>query len=302
MTGDSAAGRAVSAPVLVAVDDSEVALRAVAWAAAEAALHRCPLHILTSFGVAPRPGLNTVLAENERAWLRGDGMRLLARAVAAARRAVPDTDVAVTTELTFDLITPTLIDRSAQVRMIVVGNHGRGAIGRAVLGSVSTAVSRHARCPVAVVHLSPPDPVSAEGPVLVGVDGTLDSAPALAVAFDEASRRKVGLVALHAWSGGSESDAPVVSWDDVRSAESAALTETVAGWRERYPDVDVEPVVVCDSPVRSLLERSARAQLLVVGSRGRGGFAGMVLGSTSTALLHVAECTVIVARGQERTR
>ncbi|MGV9673834.1 universal stress protein [Nocardia sp. NPDC003482] len=296
MTDDYLAGRA-GFPILVAVDGSEIALRAVVWAAVAAALHRRDLHILTSYGVAPGEGLDSVVAASERDWLRADGERLLAEAEAVARNAVPHSEIAITTELTFDLITPTLIDRSPRQRMIVVGNRGRGAIRRAVLGSVSTAISRHARCPIAVVHGdSATGPEWAHKPVLVGVDGTENSVPAIAIAFDEASRRKVGLIALHTWSDTSGYDLPVAGWEGIRDTEHTLLAESLAGWRERYPDVPVERVVRCDSPARSLLERSTAAQLVVVGSRGRGGFAGMTLGSTSTALLHLAECPVIVAR------
>ncbi len=287
----------VSGPILAAVDGSRIALQAVRWAAVEASLQGCALHILTSFGVAPGEGLNAVVAANERQWLRQDGERVLAEAESIARHAAPDVAGDITTELTFDLIIPSLIERSRQVRMIVVGNQGRGAISRAVLGSVSTAISRHAHCPVAVVHGDAAiGPERSHLPVLVGVDGTINSAHAVEVAFDEASRRKVGVVALHTWSDTSGYDLPVVGWEGIREGEAALLAESLAGWGERYPEVPVERVVLCDKPVRSLLERSEQAQLVVVGSRGRGGFASMVLGSTSTALLHLAECPVIVAR------
>ncbi|MCM6772414.1 universal stress protein [Nocardia sp. CDC159] len=287
----------INPPILVGVDGSAVSLRAAAWAATEAALHHCPLHILTSFGVAPGDGLQAVVAEGEKQWLRADGERMLAEAASIARHTVSDIEVPITTELTFYLATPTLIDRSARLRMIVVGNNGRGAIRRAILGSVSTALSRHAHCPVAVIHDDrPADPGWAERPVLVGVDGTANSALAVEIAFDEASRRKVGLIALHTWSDISGYDLPVSGWEGIREHEDTVLAEGLAGWSERYPDVAVERIVMCDSPVRSLLDHSRLAQMVVVGSRGRGGFASMVLGSTSTALLHLAECPVIVAR------
>ncbi|WP_024805863.1 universal stress protein [Nocardia sp. BMG51109] len=287
---------ATRATIVVGADGSEVALQAVVWAAVEAASYRCALHIITSFGVVPKPGLGAILSASEQQWLREDGERILAEAASIARHAVPGTEVVITTELTFDMIIPTLLERSMQARMIVVGSRGRGAIRRTLLGSVSTATSRHARCPVAVVHGDAAiDAGRAGKPVVVGVDGTANSVPAIEIAFDEASQRKAGLVAVHAWSDMSGYDLPVVGWEGIRETEQVLLAESLAGWFERYPDVAIERVVVCDSPTRALLARSEDAQLLIVGSHGRGGLPGMVLGSTSTALLHLAHCPTIVA-------
>lgn len=286
--------------IVAAVDGSAISYRAVEWAAVDAELHGCALHIITSYAVPTGYGLGAGLGSSEMDWLRGDGERVLNEAARFARAAVPGNTVAITTELTFDLIIPTLLARSRTARMVVVGNRGRGAIRRAVLGSVSTALTRHAHCPVAVVHGdSETDAISAGKPVVVGIDGTENSVPAIEIAFGEASRRKVGLVAVHAWSDISGYDMPVPGWDTTRETQELALAESMAGWSERYPEVAVERIVVCNSPVRSLLEQSEGAQLLVVGSHGRGGFAGMVLGSTSTALLHSAECPVIVVRERD---
>ncbi|WP_280368586.1 universal stress protein [Nocardia wallacei] len=299
MTGPDSA-----ATIVVGADGSEIALQAVVWAAVEAALHRCALHIITSYGVAPHPGLTAMLAASEQQWLRADGERVLAEAASVARHATPDAEVAITTELTFDMIIPTLLERSARARMVVVGSRGRGALGRMLLGSVSTAITRHAHCPVAVVHGDAVADAGSSGkPVVVGVDGTACSVPAVEAAFAEASRRKMGLVAVHAWSDMSGYDLPVVGWDGIRETEQVLLAESLAGWAEQFPDVPVERVVVCDSPVRALLARAEDAQLLVVGSHGRGGFPGMVLGSTSTALLHLAQCpTIVVPTSVNRTQ
>ncbi|MBV7705568.1 universal stress protein [Nocardia nova] len=286
--------------IVVGADGSEIALQAVVWAAVEAALQHCALHIVTSYGVAPNPGLTAVLAAAEQQWLRADGERVLAEAAAVARHATPDATPAISTELSFDMIIPTLLEHSARARMVVVGSHGRGAIGRMVLGSVSTALSRHAHCPVAVVHGDPAaDAGWARKPVVVGVDGTANSVPAVELAFAEASRRGAGLVAVHAWSDRSGYDLPVVGWEAIRETERVVLAERLAGWAERFPEVSVERVVMCDSPVRALLAHCEDAQLLVVGTHGRGGFPGLVLGSTSTALLHLAHCPTIVVRGGE---
>jgi nucleotide-binding universal stress UspA family protein len=119
---------------------------------------------------------------------------------------------------------------------------------------------------------------------------------ATAIAFDEASRRHVGLVALHAWSDADASEWPGVDWPATQSMAEQVLSERLAGWQERYPEVDVRRIVVCDKPARQLIQHSEEAQLTVVGGRGRGGFAGMQVGSVSDAVAQLARMPVIVAR------
>ncbi|MEV0293780.1 universal stress protein [Nocardia sp. NPDC050710] len=297
MADSTAPSAPLDAPIVAAVDGSSSSYHAVAWAAVDAALHRCRLHLITSVAIPTGFGRGITLPDAEIEWLRTDGERVVTEATRVARQAAPDDDLEISTEVTFDFIIPTLLARSEQARLVAVGSRGLGAFQRGLLGSVSTAVPRHAHCPVAVIHsLSAIDAVSASKPVLVGIDGSDNSVPATEVAFEEASRRKVGLVALHAWSDTSTIELPVAGWDGVRESEQAVLAESLAGWSERYPDVPARRIVVSDRPVRALYDESANAQLLVVGSHGRGGFAGMVLGSTSNALLHSVECPMIVVR------
>ncbi|WP_290048166.1 universal stress protein [Nocardia nova] len=122
--------------------------------------------------------------------------------------------------------------------------------------------------------------------------------PALEWAFEEAARRKVGVTALHAWSDVPIAmQVPMMGWDDtIRESEHAALAESIAGYSERYPDVPVHRILVPDNPVRALVDESDNSQLVVVGSHGRGGFTGMLLGSTSNAVLHSVECPLVIVR------
>ncbi|MGB9308323.1 MAG: universal stress protein, partial [Mycobacterium sp.] len=106
----------------------------------------------------------------------------------------------------------------------------------------------------------------------------------------------VDLVALHAWSDVSMSEVPGLDFATMERQAQEALAEWLARWQERYPDVTVRRVVVCDQPARQLVEHSESAQLVVIGSNGRGGFAGMLQGSVSTAVTHAAQTVVIVAR------
>ena len=202
----------------------------------------------------------------------------------------------VETEMYYSATVPTLVDMSKEAEMVVVGSRGHGAFG-SLLGSVSAGLVQHAHCPVAVIHDEDPlMPHPAQAPVLVGIDGSPTSELATAIAFDEASRRQVDLIALHAWSDADLFDFPGMDWPTMKSSEDEVLAERLAGWQERYPDVNVHRHVVCDRPARQLIEQSEAAQLVVVGSHGRGGFAGMLLGSVSAAVVQSARMPVIVAR------
>lgn len=136
----------------------------------------------------------------------------------------------------------------------------------------------------------------AAAPVLVGIDGSPVSEAATAVAFEEASLRRVDLIALHVWSDFALFDVPENELAAVHRRADETLSERLAGWQERYPDVHVRPVVALNRPVHQLLERSEAAQLTVVGSHGRGGFAGMLLGSVSLAVAESARMPVLVVR------
>jgi nucleotide-binding universal stress UspA family protein len=184
---------------------------------------------------------------------------------------------------------------------VVVGSRGLGGYAGLVVGSIAVAVATHGHCPVVVVRgADPQSEPRQEGPVVVGVDGSATSRTAARFAFQAAALRNAPLVAVHAWS-----DLPVTTvwelttdWRTVQAQESAALDQWLADGRALCPDVHVEHVVVRDGPARLLLEHARDAQLVVVGSRGRGGFRGLLLGSTSQALIHHATCPVAVVPPQ----
>jgi nucleotide-binding universal stress UspA family protein len=196
---------------------------------------------------------------------------------------------------------PALVELSKDADLVVVGRLGTGTLRGRHLGSVSSGLVYHAQCPVAVI----PDDVqfnadAARAPVLVGIDGSAKSELATAIAFDEASRRKVRLKALHAWSDVGVFDSvvsfPGPGWKALRAMQDEMLAERLAGWGEPYPDVPVHRLIVRDDPAPQLVDCSESAQLVVVGSHGRGGFAGMLLGSVSAAVVLLAHAPVIVAR------
>jgi nucleotide-binding universal stress UspA family protein len=220
-----------------------------------------------------------------------DAMRIVGDAAPTLR---PET---VSSEVMLSAPVPTLVDLSKEAQLVVVGCRGLGALRRGLLGSVSTGLVHHARCPVAVIHDEVPSALKSERPpVLVGIDGSQASELATEIAFDEASRRGVDLIALHAWSDAEVSDVPSLEWSAREGAAQEILAERLAGWQERYPDVHIRRMLVWDQPARQLLDESESAQLVVVGSHGRGGFAGMLLGSVSSAVAQAARTPVIIAR------
>jgi nucleotide-binding universal stress UspA family protein len=283
--------------IVVGVDGSPASRVAVDWAARDAAMRNVPLTLVHVANGVVAPLSQTPLPTGFGKWQQQRGRQFIDDAIRVAAEATIETGpVQVKTEMYYSATIPTLVDLSKEAEIVVVGSRGQGAFG-SLLGSVSAGLVHHAHCPVAVIHDEDPlMPHPAQAPVLVGIDGSPASELATAIAFDEASRRQVDLIALHAWSDAGVLDFPGMDWSTMKSSEDEVLAERLAGWQERFPDVTVHRLVVCDRPARQLVEHSEEAQLVVVGSHGRGGFAGMLLGSVSAAVVHSARMPVIVAR------
>jgi len=286
--------------IVVGVDGSEQAARAVDWAAAEAARRNLRLHLIS--GVDPLIGAyagGLPVPQEMYDQLDRYAHDQLAAATTAAHAV--DGELVVTQDRPRLPAIPALLDAAATARMVVLGASGHGGFTGMLAGSTALAVATHAECPVVVVRTRQDGSVPAEGPVVAGVDGSATSERALACAYEEAAWRGVPLEAVHAWSDADyvttlPAEYALMPQEPPEDEQQRVLAESLAGWQEKYPEVRVDRVVVKDRPRGQLLDRTARAQLVVVGSRGRGGFTGLLLGSTSQALIHHARCPVMIVR------
>ncbi|WP_297595574.1 universal stress protein [Mycobacterium sp.] len=282
--------------IVVAVDGSPASTAAARWAAGEAAMRNIPLTVMhavttptTTFPPVPYPESLVTNLEDE-------GKKAILHAIKVAEDAMSaDRKVSIDKKLVYSAPAPALLEASDTAEMIVMGSSGRGLLARGLLGSVSSTVVRHANCPVAVIR-DEELPDLRNAPVLLGTDGSPASELATEIAFDEASRRGVDLVAIHAWSDAAVSEVFDIEWPVVEGEAQRSLAESLAGWEERYPDVTVHRFIARDRAARHLIDKSETAQLVVVGSHGRGGLTRMLLGSVSNAVLHSVRIPIIVAR------
>ncbi len=294
--------------IVVGVDESVGSARAVDWAVAEAERRHGSLRLVHAVaGLANTPegavyGLvsldeNPQHSDEQAAMLVARAESLLDRVAADLRRAHPALDV--TTRLVRDNAAAALRQESEHAGLTVVGSRGAGRLTGVILGSVALTIASDNPAPVAVIHRH--DPIEPVGPVVVGVDGSATSQGAIALAFEAAASRHAELLAVHSWNDtvvdGEFPDFPLlVDPVAIEQEERALLSEQLAGWVDKYPDVPVQQHVVRSRPTPALLDASSTAQLVVVGSRGRAGFAGLLLGSSSHALIAHGRCPVIVVR------
>lgn len=293
------AGRAPSG-VVVGVDGSQESGAAVRWAAREAHLHGLPMILMYA---VRRPIVTWPLAPSDHVAIEGE-LQNAEDALKYARKAAlaivgPGQPLDIRTEIARSSAVAALVDASKDAHMVVVGSRGMGSMGRLLLGSVSSGLLHHARCPVTVVRSRMGELPDDGAPILLGVDGSPVSEAATALAFEEASRRGVDLVALHAWSDVGGLPLQGEEWRTRKQEAEEILAERLAGWQEQYPDVKVRRHVEFDEPARQLVDRSGTAQLVVVGSHGRGGFSGMLLGSVSSAVVQSVDVPVTVVRPRD---
>lgn len=281
--------------VVVAVDGSEHAERAITWGVDAALRERRPL-LLAHAVEEPNPygyASAVVDAGALSTAVREAGDELLGEAAERVRNDHPDLDVHTFCESgdARDL----LVDLSGRAHLLVVGSRGRGPVRSLLLGSVAAGVSRHAHCPVVVLRPNADD--AGGGGVLAGVDGTERSQPTLDFAFRAAAWRNVPLTVVYCfWEAGRATEDRVLVGDDEPGydEERAVVGGAVAGLRDTYPDVEVRTELARGLVDQVLVELAHGRDLLVVGSRSHGALAEAFLGSVATTMLEYAPCPVAV--------
>ncbi|NBE95920.1 universal stress protein [Nonomuraea sp. KC401] len=278
--------------VIVGVDGSVASRAAVEWAADDAFRMRVPLRIVHAVDPGPYPiGRYSNIGLPELLW--SEGRRILSEAEELVRERRPT--VEVTTRIVEGGPAVVLREQADDATEIVVGSRGLGGFAGALLGSVSTYVAGHVRCPVVVVR---GESRPARGEIVVGVDDTPEGEPALAYAFRQAELREATLRAVHAWQLPVHAYAPVIAYDmdEIRTAQHRVVRDRLAAFARSHPEVKIMEDTRSTHPVDALTDASGHADLLVVGSHGRGFLGSMLLGSVSRGVLHHARCPVAVVR------
>ncbi|KRE55420.1 universal stress protein [Phycicoccus sp. Soil748] len=286
--------RATTRPVVVGVDGRPHTRNALDWAIDEAVRRRCAIKLVHGRSVPVQgPHIEPLMAASDEV-----AKRVLHEAEQRIHSVSPSTPVSTATGIGSP--GALLVDASTGAGLVVVGARGRGTVSSAFLGSSSVDVAARAHCPVVVVRELPTTSSPASG-VVVGSDGSPLSTTAIGEAFDEAHARQAPPTVVHTWLlDYDDSNFPLVDAEALQDRmvrQASDLTaQAVADWSQKFPDVDVRVRVLNAHPVEALAELSREAELVVVGSRGRGGFRGLLLGSVSQGVLHHAHCPVMVVR------
>jgi nucleotide-binding universal stress UspA family protein len=282
--------------IVVGVDGSPASVAALDWAMEEAVSDDRPLHLVSAyaFSMADSAPIAAPLWEDlERA-----AQTIVDEAAARVRAKAPMVDV--TTAVRRAPASVAILEAAADAAAVVVGSRGHRSLREALLGSTARQVAMHASCPTVLVReLGDRVPASPRR-IVVGTDGSATSRAALDYAFAQADARGCELMVVRAWwldlSGGRQIELASTTTEELEESYRASLAGEVADLAERYPDVVVHQVVVRDEPAAALARLSSGADLLIVGSRGRGGFRSLLLGSVSHRVLQLAEGPVVVVR------
>ncbi len=280
--------------IVAGVDGSSAGWRALRWATIEARRHGARLRIVAAYRTPwAADEFHTGTEPAGAALARAEEM--VDEMVEVTRRTAPD--IVVGGLAVCGSPVGVLNAAAAAGSLIVIGSPRHGDVASLLLGATSVQLATHSGAPVVVVR---GDDVDA-GPVVGGADGSTGAEPALGLAFDEAATRGCALIVVRAYhlpvSGRGQHVEPVDGDEArLRAAELASLRDSIGPWREKYPQVGVQELVVRGDASGVLLEMSSSARLVVVGTRGHGGFAGLLLGSVGQKLLHHAHCPVLIAR------
>lgn len=299
--------------IVVGVDGSDQSICALVWAAQEAQRRRTSLHLVTAYTVPifAASGLDGGYATVDDAVIREGAETVLNQALAK----VSDYDVEIHTSVETGDAAGALLELSEDAELIVVGSRGRGGFFGRLLGSVSSALPAHSKCPTVTIPLScapllpeagvepstdhgePTQKQDIEPVVLVGVDGSEQARAGVLIAAEQAQRWGLPLrmVCAVAPFTGSLAWVPAPLDRDALYEDIQVQLDAGKDWlQSHFPGLQISYQVLDGAPVEVLINSSGKGRLLVVGSRGRGGFAGMLLGSTSQGVLHHAKGPLMV--------
>lgn len=288
-------------PVVVGYDSFGTGDAAFDWAVREAARLQAPLHLLVARGIVylAAPGFGAASP-----WPDDLTGQMVSEARSYAAQRAPGTKVTVDSSV--GTSAAFLVDASREAALVVVGRRVHSAVREAFSGSTSAQVVAHAACPVVVVDRELELPATA--PIVVAVDGSSANDSAIAFAFDRAAALGASVVAVHAWWVDA-AERIGVAWlteeqiVELEHAEQRLLDDAISPWADKYPEVPVRKVLVRQVPVAAVLAEATGAQLIVTGSRGHGGFVGLLVGSVSQGLLHSADrpCPLVVVHTEDRS-
>lgn len=284
-----------SQTIVVGIDGSGNSDAALKWAVDEASARGLHLHVFSAATCQAYRAASVASGAVASAAVAREALEAalarLGAAEASAVRSAPG--LVVTTASGLDSADATLVELSARAHSIVLGRSGHRPLSGAVLGAVAWKVVTHAQCPVVVVQESSAEPRAQRG-VAVGVDRSAGCEPALAHAFEQASVRRVPLHVIHAWWTRATAGRTPYTQADQIAQERLSLAEVLAGWSEKYPDVEVRVSIPVGPTVLAITDAARGAELLVMGSRGHGSFLNLLLGSVSQGVLRHAICPVVV--------
>ena len=308
--------------IVVGVDGSEHGQCALVWAAREAERRQLPLHIVTAYSVPifAASGLDGGYATVDDSVIREGADAIVRQALDKVSGYAIDVDASVENGDAAGV----LLDLSSEAALLVFGSRGRGGFVGRLLGSVSSALPAHAKCPTVTVPLYCADrlgestedkhikaehakagPRTVENVVAVGVDGSEQARVAVLEAAEQAQRMgaKLRVICAVPQYSGSLAWVPAPLDRDALFADIKVQLDAGADWlRSHFPSLPMETELRDGSPVDVLVETSRSVELVVLGTRGRGGFAGMLLGSTSDGVLHHSKGPVMVVPDREDPR
>ncbi len=285
--------------VIVAVDGSDGATEAVKWAADDAARRQVPLRVVHVYEPWPYDLGRFPPPERTDEATQGAGQVLGAAQRLAGER---HPGLTVTVELLDGHPGGVLRGLTGPGVEMVLGSRGLGGFAGALLGSVSAHVAGQGHGPVVVVRPrregTAGSAFDAHGRIVVGVDDSDECEPALAYAFEQARLRHAALRAVHAWQLPTYAYTIGIPYeeDELIKARRELIAQRLDSWQARFPGVEMTLDTPYAHPVTALRQASEAADLIVVGSRGRGTLEAVVLGSVGRAMLHHTRCPIAVVR------